>query len=51
MFEQQIQLPEADLLTNLIRQVKSCRSGCNEILEGSIHLKVALQNILFPKGC
>ncbi|KAG8382234.1 hypothetical protein BUALT_Bualt05G0055700 [Buddleja alternifolia] len=37
--ELQLQLPEADLLTDLIRQVKSCRSQCHEILENSLHLE------------
>ncbi|KAK4400820.1 Lysine-specific demethylase 5C, partial [Sesamum angolense] len=34
-----LQLPDADLLTNLIRRVKSCRSRCNEILKDPICLK------------
>ncbi|KAL8498431.1 hypothetical protein ACS0TY_021673 [Phlomoides rotata] len=39
MLELQLQLPEVGLFTDLIRQVKSCRSQCNEILKDSIPLK------------
>ncbi|KAL8053846.1 hypothetical protein ABFX02_05G100200 [Erythranthe guttata] len=39
MLDLHIQLPEVDLLANLIRQVKSCRSRCNEILKDPICLK------------
>ncbi|KAK4422610.1 Lysine-specific demethylase 5A [Sesamum alatum] len=34
-----LQLPDADLLTNLMRRVKSCRSRCVEILKDPICLK------------
>lgn len=42
MLELQLQLPEVGLLTDLIRQVKSCRSQCSEILKDSIPLKVVV---------
>lgn len=38
--EIQLQLPEADKLNDLIRQVESCRSRCLQILEDLDTLKV-----------
>ncbi|KAK6130041.1 hypothetical protein DH2020_036227 [Rehmannia glutinosa] len=42
ILELQFQLPEADLLTDLVRQVKSCRSRCTEIMKDLVRLKVVL---------
>ncbi|GER30362.1 lysine-specific demethylase 5D [Striga asiatica] len=39
ILELQFQLPEAELLSDLTRQVKSCRSKCNEILGDLVGLK------------
>lgn len=40
----QIQLPEIEMLGNFMRQVESCQSRCNKILDGFINLKVMLLN-------
>ncbi|KAK3034555.1 hypothetical protein RJ639_033801 [Escallonia herrerae] len=37
--ELQVQLPETEMLLDLIKQVDSCRSQCNEMLKGSVSLK------------
>lgn len=42
--ELQVQLPEIEMLWDLIRQVESCQSRCNEMLKGSISLKVGLSS-------
>ncbi|XP_027080412.2 lysine-specific demethylase JMJ17-like [Coffea arabica] len=39
MLELKVQLPESEILLDLITQVESCRSRCNEILKDSISLK------------
>ncbi|XP_075102065.1 lysine-specific demethylase JMJ17 isoform X2 [Nicotiana tabacum] len=35
----QVQLPEGELLLDLIRQVECCQSQCRDLLEGSLSLK------------
>ncbi|KAL1828382.1 hypothetical protein ACET3Z_006794 [Daucus carota] len=37
--ELQIQLPEIEMLGDLMRRVESCQSRCNKILDGSVNLK------------
>uniref|UniRef100_A0A5B7BX15 Putative lysine-specific demethylase 5B isoform X4 n=1 Tax=Davidia involucrata TaxID=16924 RepID=A0A5B7BX15_DAVIN len=39
MLELQVQLPEAEMLLDLIRQVESCRARCSEMLKGPIRLQ------------
>ncbi|CAK9141883.1 unnamed protein product [Ilex paraguariensis] len=39
ILELQVQVPEAEMLLDLIKQAESCRSRCNEMLKGSICLK------------
>lgn len=39
ILELQLKLPEAELLSDLTRQAKSCRSQCKEMLKDSISLK------------
>ncbi|XP_051119104.1 lysine-specific demethylase JMJ17 [Andrographis paniculata] len=39
MLELKLQLPEADMLSGLVGQVKLCLSQCNEMLKGKICLK------------
>lgn len=39
MLELQVQLPEVEMLMDLLRQVESCQARCNEILNGPINLK------------
>ncbi|KAK3012539.1 hypothetical protein RJ639_009330 [Escallonia herrerae] len=41
--ELQVQLPEIEMLLDLIKYVDSCRSRCNEMLKGSVSLKVVLK--------
>lgn len=41
MLELQVQLPEVEMLMDLLRQVESCQARCNEILNGPINLKVS----------
>ncbi|KAK9276591.1 hypothetical protein L1049_006126 [Liquidambar formosana] len=39
ILELQVQLPETELLLDLVRQVESCRARCCEILKGPISVK------------
>lgn len=41
MLELQVQLPEVEMLMDLLRHVESCQARCNEILNGPINLKVS----------
>lgn len=43
MLELQIQLPEVDMLMDLLQQVESCQVRCNEMLNGPINLKVSFR--------
>lgn len=36
----QVQLPEGEMLLDLIRQVECCQSQCCEMLKGSLSVKV-----------
>lgn len=40
--ELQVQIPEIELLGDLSRQGESCQYRCNEMLKGSINLKVVV---------
>lgn len=39
ILELKVQLPEGEMLSDLITQVESCRSRCNEMLKGSTNLE------------
>ncbi|KAG9145128.1 hypothetical protein Leryth_008916 [Lithospermum erythrorhizon] len=43
MKDLQIQLPEGEILLDLVKQVESCRSRCNHILKGPITMKEVKQ--------
>lgn len=46
MSELQIQLPETELLLDLVRKAESCQSQCKEILKAPFSLKVNIIIIL-----